>query len=125
MIVGMGTDLVDVRQVARELSRQPWMPNDGIFTAAELSYCTLGNHPERRFAACFAAKEAMLKALGTGVTDLGSFQEAEVRLQGGAQQEIALKGQLQQIAYRRGARHINLAIAVGKKCVGAMVVLEH
>ena len=124
MIIGLGIDLVETKRVVRELGGGPWRPRDGVFTEAEISYCNRGRQPERRYAACFAAKEATLKALGADVADLGIFREAEVRLDGGGDCRVLLGNRLRAVAGKLGARHINLSVAVQKERVVAMVILE-
>ena len=124
MIVGLGTDLVESNRVLRELAHGPWLAGDGVFTPEEIEYCSLGKQPGRRYAACFAAKEATLKALGTPVTDLGMFREVEVKPGGRTEHEIVLHNRLQAIASKLGAKRINLSIAATRRRVSAMVILE-
>lgn len=124
MIVGLGIDLVESSRVGEELTRRRWEPDDGVFTPAEIAYCDGSKRPERRYAACFAAKEAALKALGTEVQDLGVFREVEVEFGSGTEHKIVLHDRQQATARQLGVRHINLSIAVARKHMGAMVVLE-
>lgn len=124
MIVGLGIDLVDTDRIARELGREQWQPANGIFSAAEIDYCRAGRQPERRHAACFAAKEATLKALGADIADLGIFREVEIRLDGEGGRAVLLRKRLRAMARKLGARHINLSVAVRAKNAFAMVILE-
>lgn len=124
MIVGLGIDLVESSRVGKDLARQHWAADDGVFTPAEIAYCSSGKHPERRYAVCFAAKEAALKALGAEVPDLGVFREVEVKLGSRTRYKIVLHDRLQATARRLGVRHINLSIAVAREHIGAMVILE-
>ena len=78
MILGIGTDLIEHDRVQRELEQSPWADNDGIFTSQEIARCRVSKRPVVRYAACFAAKEATLKALGLEVGDLGMFREVEL-----------------------------------------------
>ena len=80
MILGIGTDLIEHVRVQRELAKSPWADNHGIFTAQEIARCRGSSRLVARYAACFAAKEATLKALGVGVSDLAMFREVEIGL---------------------------------------------
>jgi len=124
MIVGLGIDLVDTDRVARELGRLRWQPANGVFTAAEISYCLAGRQPAQRYAACFAGKEATLKALGADVVDLGIFREVEIRVDGGSGCAVLLRKRLRPIARKLKVRHINLSLTARRKSVVAMVILE-
>ena len=124
MIVGLGTDIVETSRVARELERGPWLDQDGIFTLAEIAHCSTARNPAQRYAVCFAAKEAALKALGTDVEDIGLFREVEVGFGSSLERRMILHGRAQNIATKLGIRNLRLSIAVERKSVGAMVILE-
>ena len=124
MIAGLGIDVIESTRIRRELQRGAWKNADGVFPPEEISYCQSGKCPERLYAACFAAKEATLKALGTELVDMGMLREVEVRLGHGSDDAIVLHGRLQVIATRLGVAHIHLSLATQKKNVFAMVVLE-
>jgi holo-[acyl-carrier protein] synthase len=122
MIVGLGIDLVANRRVERELARGEWLLGDGIFTSREISRCSRDRRPALCYAACFAAKEATLKALGVEVADLGMMREVEVQL--GDRCTIVLHDRMKSESEHLGVRHIRLSIAPSKRQTGAMVILE-
>ena len=124
MIIGLGVDFVVSARVKAELARGDWRAGDGVFTPAELTYCNAARRRERRFAACFAAKEATLKALGTEVEDLGMFREVDTKFGPGFKGDILLHNRLQTKAEQLGVRRIMLSVAPGRKRVVAMVVLQ-
>ena len=124
MIVGLGIDLVENRRVEQEVARGDWLAGDGIFTSEEINYCRRAKKPGLRFAACFAAKEATLKALGVAPDDLGFFREAEVRAGRDGRCGIVLHRRLGAQGERLGVRQIRLAMASSTKLTGAMVILE-
>jgi holo-[acyl-carrier protein] synthase len=66
MAVGLGIDLIEIERVERALERRPRLA-DRLFTPAELAYARKRARPGRHLAARFAAKEAVIKALGQGV----------------------------------------------------------
>lgn len=124
MILGLGIDLLDNRRVEQELLRGNWLLDDGIFTPEEISYCGSSKKPALRYAACFAAKEATLKALGVRVSDLAMFREVEVGRAINNEYKIVLHSRLKAEAEELGVRRINLALARSAKQTGAVVILE-
>ncbi len=68
MIKGIGTDIICVDRIRKVLERTPGF-RDKVFTASEIKYCASKADPAQSFAACFAAKEAVMKAFGTGWTE--------------------------------------------------------
>lgn len=123
MIVGIGIDLIDNRRVDRELGHGAWQADDGIFTAAEIRHCSAAKRTAARFAACFAAKEATLKALGLRVNNLGMYRDVEVgpALDGEC---IVLRRSVRAESARKGVGHIRLSVARSARQTGAMVLLE-
>ena len=124
MILGVGIDLLEIGRVHEELARRDWLLDDGIFTPREIRYCGGGKGQARRFAACFAAKEATLKALGSQVVDLAMFREVEVSHLPNGSCEIVLHDRLQAELERLGARRIRLSISHGAGQTVATVILE-
>ena len=124
MILGLGSDYLETSRVERELMRGEWLAEDGIFTPEEIGQCSSAGQPARRFAACFAAKEAALKALGIKVSDLAMFLEVELAPVSSGGFEIVLRNRLESEAKRLGVRHIHLSIADDGVRAGAIVILE-
>lgn len=124
MILGIGVDLIDCRRLQRELSERPWMSTDTIFTAAEIRSCGCGKRGAAFLAACFAAKEAVLKALGVDVTNLGLFRQVELVHKPGREPAIMLHPRAKSLAQSLGVRHVWISIASAKEHAGAFVVME-
>ena len=82
MIRGIGVDIVSTVRIAKWIARYDTHALSLIFTRDEIEACRKGSHPERRFAACFAIKEAVGKALGTGLEGI-AWTEIESRSSGG------------------------------------------
>ncbi|MET0727827.1 MAG: holo-ACP synthase [Acidimicrobiales bacterium] len=99
-MIGIGVDLCDVDRMRAALARTPSL-RDRLFTPQERAYCERRNDPAERYAARFAAKEAVLKALGLG---LGACKWTEIevaRAESGAP-SVALHGGARQLAAERG-----------------------
>ena len=77
MIKGIGTDIVQLRRIEKALERSPKLL-ERILTPAELQQCHDNRQPARFFAKRFAAKEAVVKALGSGIGNGVSWQHIEI-----------------------------------------------
>ncbi len=89
-LVGVGTDLVDVEELRAALDRTPGL-QDRLFTAGEVEYSSRHRDPVIHLAARAAAKEAVMKALGRGISDIG-FTEIEVAHDVGGRPVVVLHG---------------------------------
>jgi holo-[acyl-carrier protein] synthase len=81
-----------------------------VFTPQEIAYCRSRRDPVPHFAARFAAKEAGLKALGTGLSMGITWRELEVRRERGAAPRLVLSGRSHEIGIARGGRRMLLAL---------------
>jgi holo-[acyl-carrier protein] synthase len=99
-VVCAGVDLVDIDDIRAILARQPRFA-DRHFTAREREYCLLASDPAGRFAARFAAKEAVLKAFGTGLSG-AALREIEVVRRDSGQPALVLAGRAVMLAEAAG-----------------------
>ena len=99
-MIGIGVDLVDVARFRTSLTRTPGLVAR-LFTADERAYCELRADPTERFAVRFAAKEAVLKALGVGLGAAG-WHEIEVRRAESGEPSLLLHGRARELAEERG-----------------------
>jgi len=125
MIVGTGTDLVEIARVAQSLERFGARFEERVFTAGEIAYCRRKvKTAAESFAARFAAKEAGAKALGTGISRGVSWHEIEVIRRPGERPELFFYGRAAEWAAKLGARRAHLSLAHGRETAIATVVLE-
>jgi holo-[acyl-carrier protein] synthase len=82
-VIGLGVDLVEVDRMRTALARTPTL-EARLFTDGERAYATSANDPSERFAARFAAKEAVMKALGVGLGAVDWHDIEVVRVASGA-----------------------------------------
>jgi holo-[acyl-carrier protein] synthase len=85
-IIGLGIDATDIPRIAATLERYGTRFMQRVFTEAEIAYCTRRREPAVHFAGRFAAKEAAMKALGTGHTQQVLWRDVEVLRRGGPPQ---------------------------------------
>ena len=78
MIYGTGIDIIEIARIKRSLETYARHFEEKIFTPSEIDYCRSKADPSRHFAARFAAKEAVLKSLGTGMSQGLSWKNIEV-----------------------------------------------
>src|SRR5690242_13131183 len=121
MIVGTGVDIVEVPRVAAAIERFGQRFLGRIFTEAEIRYCQSKHNSVERFAARFAAKEAALKAIGTGWRRGVTWKDIEVRREPGGRPTIALTGKAAEYAARLGAGRAALSLSHTKEHAIAQV----
>ena len=123
MIIGIGTDLVEIARIERMLERHPERSQAKIFTAGEIAYCRRSQRPWESFAARFAAKEAFFKAVGTGWRSGVSWKEVEV-VREGAAPFLRLHGDTADTAFRLGVARSHLTMSHTDTNACAFVILE-
>lgn len=109
MITGLGVDIVEIDRMARALERHPTM-RERLFSAEERAYCDKRNRPEIHYALRFAAKEAVLKALGTGFAGM-KFTDVEVVRDQGGRPEPRLSGRAKELADEIGVLEMHLSLS--------------
>src|SRR5213596_1675358 len=107
---GIGVDLVNIPRMRDVIDRWQDRFLRRVFTEAEIAYCRARKDPAPHFAARFAAKEAGLKALGTGLRLGISWRELEVKRERGGPPMMILTGRSREIARARGADRMLLAL---------------
>lgn len=108
-ILGIGVDLVEVERIERAMARHEGFVSR-VFTARERERCEGNARPARAYAACFAAKEAASKAMGTGVRGFG-WREVEMLEDEKGRPYLALSGRAEELADRRGIGEILVSVS--------------
>lgn len=110
MPVGLGVDIVEIDRMRRILDRTPSFARK-VFTQGEQDYCNAKANPATHYAARFAAKEAVCKALGTGIlTDGITMQDVEVIRDSRGKPAVALHGAAARIAADQGVVDVPLSL---------------
>lgn len=122
MIVGIGSDLVDVERIAQALEKYGERFANRVFTPTEQEYCRRFHGTENvHFAARFAFKEAFSKAIGTGITQGFHMNECGVRNLYGGKPVADLHGVLRE---RWGTHVIHVTLSHTSHAALAVVVIE-
>lgn len=124
MILGIGVDLVDIARVEAMLERHGGRARQRLFTDGEVAYCDASARPGQSFAARFAAKEAFLKAVGTGWGEGLGWSEVEVVSTPAGAPELRLHGAALARAEQMGLRRVHLSLTHGEEIAAAFLVLE-
>jgi holo-[acyl-carrier protein] synthase len=125
MILGLGTDMIEIARIERSIARygDPFLHR--LYTAGEIAYCRQKKkNSAESFAARFAAKEAAAKALGTGISRGVTWREIEVHRLPGQRPTLHLTGRAAAIADYLGVRHLALSLSHTRELAVAFVVAE-
>ena len=122
MIVGVGCDIIEIERIARAIKSESFIRR--VFTAEEAAYCQRrGQQAAASFAARFAAKEAVLKALGTGLRE-GSLQEIAVDNDVLGKPLVQLNGHFAMLAKQLGVKNIQISLSHSRELATAYVIME-
>ena len=124
MILGVGTDIVEIARIGRSIERHGERFTKRVYTDAELEYCTRFKGPAERFAGRWAAKEAVGKARGTGIFGRLRFRDIEITNDEWGKPELTLVGTAAERAAEMGVTRLHLSIAHSDSHATAFVVAE-
>jgi holo-[acyl-carrier protein] synthase len=124
MIIGTGVDIIEVARIDRLLEKHSPRFEEKIFTPDEVLYCKSKAIPGIHFAARFAAKEAVMKCLGTGMDKGIAFNEIEVTHENSGQPIIKLHGKGKEHSTRLKIKTIHISLSHEKKYAIAQAIAE-
>lgn len=107
---GIGVDMLEIDRMERVLKRRPNFARR-VFTDEERAYCERCARPAEHYAARFAAREAVVKALGTGFSQGVGFRDVSVTRDESGRPRALLSGRAAELARERGIREIALSIS--------------
>ncbi|MCU1284238.1 MAG: phosphopantetheine--protein transferase domain protein [Acidobacteriales bacterium] len=124
-IVGTGVDITEVARVAASIARFGERFLNRVFTPAEIAYCQSKKRgAAESFAARFAAKEAAMKAIGTGLRRGVTWHDVEVAREPGGRPTIIFSGKAAEFAAKLGMRRVSLSLTHTEHQAMAQVILE-
>ena len=115
----VGVDLIEIERIARALERYPGF-RERCFTEAERAYCDSRANPSQHYAARFAGKEAVGKALGSGVR----VTWREIEIAGRPKPGVTLSGRTREWAERIGAGRIDLSMTHSRELATAVAIVS-
>ena len=122
MIAGVGIDMIEISRIREALKKDAFRTR--VFTEREQSYCdNRGAGRAASYAARFAAKEAVLKALGTGFAG-GTWQDVEVVSDEAGRPQIILSGYFQRVAAGKGITVIHISLTHTREYAAAQAVAD-
>lgn len=124
MIVGIGIDIVEITRLRDTLERQKDRFLRRVFTAAEQEYCAAHRDPVPHYAARFAAKEALFKAIGTGWAKGVSWLDVEVLRGREGPPSITLSGEAKKLSEALAVHSVHVSLSHSVENATAIVILE-
>lgn len=124
MIVGLGLDIAEIDRIEAAIVRHGAPILERLFTPSETAYCESYKNKFERYAGRFAAKEAAMKALGTGWSHGVRWRDIEVTREPSGKPTLHLQGAARAIADRLGVKNISITITHSGNFALAQVVFE-
>lgn len=123
-IFGIGIDVVEVDRIESAIQRQGEVFLARLFTAAEREYCEAQKRPGLHYAARFAAKEAVSKALGTGIGGRAAWLDLEVQRESSGAPVMRFHGAAADFLKEMGIRDVRVSLSHARDYAAANAVAE-
>lgn len=122
-IIGTGIDIVETARIRESLEKFGDRFLQRCFLPAEIAYCQGMKHPELHLAARFAAKEAISKAFGTGITGQLGWKDMEISKRESGEPFVILHGKAMLLAQARGATEVLVSLSHCREYAVAQAIL--
>ncbi len=123
MIQGLGIDIIEVERIATRIAAESGF-RELVFSESEILYCEAKTNKYEHYAARFAAKEAFLKALGSGWTNNIYFNEIEITNNKSGKPELTLKGKTKELLESLSPTINSVSLSHLKSIATAIVIIE-
>jgi holo-[acyl-carrier protein] synthase len=110
-IIGIGTDIIECLRIAQMIERHGDLFINRVYTPYEIHYCQSRKQATQHYAGRWAAKEAILKALGTGWRKGISWRDIEIRNEPGGRPVVALRGGARDVVEQLGIAQMLISIS--------------
>jgi holo-[acyl-carrier protein] synthase len=124
VILGIGTDLIEVKRVEEALAKYGERFARRIFTAAEIQYCSARKNAPLHYAGRFAAKEAAFKSMGRGWGGEISWKDVEITNLASGAPQISFHGKALELVTEKQMARAFVSISHIQELAGAIVILE-
>ena len=124
MILGIGIDIIEVARIQSSLERFGERFGQRILLPDEMAYCLSHQHPAPFVAARFAAKEAISKAFGTGISAQLSWLDMEIAHKESGEPFVILHGKGKKLFDSRRAKNLHVSISHTEQYAAVVAVLE-
>jgi holo-[acyl-carrier protein] synthase len=121
-VIGIGTDIIECSRIDQMICRHGEHFTRHVFTVQEIRYCSNRKSSDQHFAGRWAAKEAVLKAIGTGWIAGISWKDVEVVIESSGQPKIQLYGGAAKTAKELGISEVQISISHCKSHAVAMAI---
>lgn len=121
-IYGIGIDVVEVERIASAIERHGELFLAKLFTPAERAYCAVQKRPELHYAARFAAKEAVSKALGTGIGSQAGWLDLEITRDPSGAPKLRLQGSAAVFTKSQGITEIQISLTHAREYAAANAI---
>ena len=124
MVLGIGSDLIEIARIRASIDRFGERFLKRVFTPGEIAYCLRKKNSAESFAARFAAKEAGAKALGTGISHGIAWPEIEVRRERSGRPTLHWSGRARDRATLLGVRRTFVTLTHSRDLAMAVIIVE-
>ena len=124
MIHGTGVDIIEIARIRSSIEKYSGKFEERVFTSKEINYCRSKPDPFKHFAARFAAKEAVLKSLGTGMAHGIGWKDMEILNQESGKPVLTLSGKGLDIFNSLNLRNIHISMTHDRQYALAQAVAE-
>ncbi|MGH7991898.1 MAG: holo-ACP synthase [Limisphaerales bacterium] len=124
MILGTGIDIIEVKRIAASYEKFGERFVNRILLPGEIAYCLSHRAPGPFLAVRFAAKEAISKAFGTGISAALGWQDMEIRRKESGEPFVVLHGKGEQLFAARGAKRLLVSLSHTANYAAATAILE-
>ncbi|MGB5848531.1 MAG: holo-ACP synthase [Ignavibacteriaceae bacterium] len=121
MVIGIGTDIIEIDRIKNSIEKNGDRFLSKIYTPTEIEYCLSKANKYQHFAARFAAKEAVYKALATGWQEVLSWQEIEIFNESTGMPQVTMRGKLKE--FLADDKSLKISISHSKNYVVSVAII--